>query len=181
MGGFDSHGSEANGSGGGSGRAGCPGKGNAGGGAGGGNASAGGNGGNAYDCSYGSASGSIAPGGIAIDSAGSGKLFPGGGGGSGGLHDTTGFTGPAGNGGGIIYLAANSITIDGDKGQRYRCHSFLVHLQLQGWLRGGAGGSIYLETRTRFRWQILKPEVAVDLMVTSIRQEARYPNNSRKG
>mgnify|MGYP007058478322 CR=1 FL=1 len=41
------------------------------------------------------------------------QLFFGGGGGSGGFHDTSGYTGPAGNGGGIIYITAAAITLNG--------------------------------------------------------------------
>ena len=146
LGGYDSQGSSANGSGGGSGRAGCPAKANGGGGGGGGNGTAGGNGGNFYDCTRGSASGGIAPGGNEVGSDSVQKLFLGGGGGSGGFHDTSGHTGPAGNGGGIIYVTADAIIIDGSiKANGNAATAFTSSPgSYKGGSGGGAGGTIYL-------------------------------------
>ena len=89
-------------------------------------------------------------------------LVLGGGGGSGGFYDTQGFTGPAGNGGGIIHITAGAFNVtddfaikaNGDKATIVNSSNGIY----KGGSGGGAGGSIYLEADTRPRADIAETQ-----------------------
>ena len=117
--------------------------GNAGGGGGGGHGTAGENGHTADVSSSGTSQGS---GGDAVGSDSLQKLFPGGGGGSGGFYNTAGHTGPAGDGGGIIYITAASILVNGSlEANGGNATPFTGSPgDYKGGSGGGAGGTIYL-------------------------------------